>query len=77
MFYYWKSWGKIRVECIYTIDQLQDEARKDLRYRNADEVNFLKTNVYKVRKRMGNNKSGFLKVKEYVWNYKRKKIYIL
>lgn len=58
---------------ICTIDQLQDEAREDLGYRNASTVPFLKTNVYKVRKRMENNKSGVSKVKEYVWNYKWRK----
>lgn len=73
MFCYWKSRGKIRVKVICTIDQLQDEARAYFRYRNADEVRFLKTNVYKVRRRMENNKSGVSKVKEYVWNYKLRK----
>lgn len=58
---------------ICTIDQLQDEAREDLRYRNGNKVHFLKTNVYKVRKRMKNNKSGGSKVKEYVWNHDLRK----
>jgi hypothetical protein len=73
MFYYWKSWGKIRLKGICTIEQLQDEAREDLGYRNANKVPFLKTNVYKVRKRMEKNKSGGSKVKEYVWNYNWRK----
>ncbi|NRT71415.1 hypothetical protein [Clostridium beijerinckii] len=58
---------------ICTIDQLQDEARDDLSYRNANKVPFLKTNVYKIRKRMRNNKSGGSKVKEYVWNHNLRK----
>lgn len=64
---------------IYTIEQLQDEAREDLGYRNANNVPFLKTNVYKVRKRMEKNKSGGSKVKEYIWNYnlRKKNLYSL
>lgn len=64
---------------IYTIAQLQDEAREDLGYRNANKVPFLKTNVYKVRKRMEKNKSGGSKVKEYIWNYnlRKKNLYSL
>ncbi|MBN1050346.1 hypothetical protein FDA33_10030 [Clostridium botulinum] len=59
---------------ICTIDQLQAEAREDLRYRNVNKVSFLKANVYKVRKRMEKEKSGGLKIKEYVWkNNLRKK----
>lgn len=73
MFYYWKSWGKIILKGICTLEQLQDEARADLGYRNANKVPFLKTNVYKVRKRMEKNKSGGSKVKEYVWNHNLRK----
>lgn len=59
---------------ICTIEQLQDVARGDLRYRNANKVSFLKTNVYKVKKRMEEKKSGGSKIKEYVWkNSWRKK----